>query len=208
MVSPDDAGEMQDLTRFTRVLMKQVERDLRREIDWVAASHFNTTHPHVHIAVRGGTPEIDELIIARRYLTHGLRHRAEETISSELGLGRAFEIASDMSRAFEDDRYTYVDKDLHRAARSGIVDLSVPLQSPAGSSWSARLSRLCHLRSRGLAEHLGGPVWRLQPGWTATLRRMGQQLDLQQDMSAVLGSRLDPGSLLAQRRGLPGDPDR
>ena len=204
MVSPDDAGEMQDLTRFTRILMKQVERDLRREVDWVAASHFNTAHPHIHIAVRGGTPEIDELIIARRYLTHGLRHRAEETISSELGLGRALEIAPNMSRAVEDDRYTSIDKDLHRAAQSGVVDLSGPYQGPAGSSWSARLSRLCHLRSRGLAEHLGGSTWRLQPGWTETLRRMGQQLDLQQDMSAALGSRLDPGSLQEFSTGKPG----
>ena len=203
VVSPDDVGEMEDLTRFTRTLMKQVERDLRRDVDWVAASHFNTVNPHIHIAVRGGTPGVDELIISRLYLTHGLRHRSEEIITAELGQRRALDIAAKLSRVATQDRYTLIDKDLDRAAQSGRVDLSRPPQGLSVSSWSSRLSRLTHLRSRGLAEHVGGPVWRLEPGWGDTLREMGRQLEAQQDLAAVLGDRLDPGNLQEFSTGRP-----
>lgn len=204
MVSPNDVGEMEDLTRFTRTLMNQVERDLRREIDWVAASHFNTVHPHIHIAIRGGEPGVDELIIARRYLSHGLRHRVEEIIGAELGLQRPFEIAHYKSRIATADRYTEIDKDIERAAVSGYVDLSRPNQSYSRSSWSTRLTRLAHLRSRGLAEHLGGSVWHLNPGWSDTLRQMGRQQETQVDLSRVLGDRLDAGNLQEFSTGLPG----
>ncbi len=203
LVSPDDVGEMEDLTRFTRTLMKQVERDLRREVDWVAASHFNTAHPHVHIAIRGGDPQVDELIIARGYLMHGLRHRIEETLNSELGYGHTPDISIELSRTAKDDRYTFIDRDLERATHSGHVDLSRPDQVPSRSSWSARVSRLSHLRSRGLAEHLGGPVWRLQPGWGDTLGKLGRQQDLQRDMAGILGDRFDPGNLQDFSTGIP-----
>lgn len=204
MISPFDAGEMQDLTSFTRTLMKQVERDLRCDVDWVAASHFNTAHPHVHIAVRGGQPDIDELIIARRYLTHGLRHRCEEALSAELGYRRSLDLAADIARTFAEDRYTFIDRDLERAAQADLIDLSRQGPVPSRSSWSVRLSRLSHLRARGLAEHLGGPVWRLVPGWEHTLRQLGRQQDANQQLAQALGERLDPGNLQDFSTGLPG----
>ncbi|MBK8200597.1 MAG: DUF3363 domain-containing protein [Acidobacteria bacterium] len=184
-----------DLTRFTRTLMRQVERDLRCEVDWVAASHFNTAHPHVHIAVRGGDPQTDELIIARRYLTHGLRHRIEETLTAELGYRRGLERAEDLARAVSEDRFTGLDADLERAAPSGEIDLSGPAGRSSGAPWSARVGRLCHLRGRGLAEHAGGPLWRLQPGWADALKAMGQRAEAERDMARLLGERVGAGHL-------------
>ena len=34
-------------------LVKQAERDLGTPLEWVAVTHFNTEHPHVHLVVRG-----------------------------------------------------------------------------------------------------------------------------------------------------------
>ena len=53
IVSPDDAGELQNLRTFTRELMDQASRDLGTRLDWVAIDHWNTEHPHIHILVRG-----------------------------------------------------------------------------------------------------------------------------------------------------------
>ena len=39
IVSPEDAGQMQDLRAFTRDLMGQAARDLGTELDWVAVDH-------------------------------------------------------------------------------------------------------------------------------------------------------------------------
>src|SRR6201993_165562 len=53
IVSPDDAGELENLRTFTRELMDQASRDLGTRLDWVAIDHWNTEHPHVQILVRG-----------------------------------------------------------------------------------------------------------------------------------------------------------
>ena len=53
IVSPDDGDQLQDLKPFVRDLMQQMEKDLETKLDWVAVDHYNTGHPHAHIAIRG-----------------------------------------------------------------------------------------------------------------------------------------------------------
>ena len=45
-------------------------------LEWVAVAHFNTDHPHVHIALRGRT-EIGPLRLERDYVKHGIRQHTE-----------------------------------------------------------------------------------------------------------------------------------
>ncbi|WP_413207911.1 hypothetical protein [Rhodospirillum sp. A1_3_36] len=83
---------------LTRRLMAQVEEDLGTKLDWVAVDHFNTGHPHSHIIVRGrslssgtakgrnpGNDRGKDLIIARDYITTGMRERAADLVSLDLG---------------------------------------------------------------------------------------------------------------------------
>jgi type IV secretory pathway VirD2 relaxase len=49
IVSPE-FGERIDLNRLTRDLMGKMEKDLDTRLEWVAVPHFNTEHPHVHVA--------------------------------------------------------------------------------------------------------------------------------------------------------------
>ncbi|MCI1756270.1 MAG: type VI secretion protein, partial [Sphingobium sp.] len=53
IVSPEDAGDMEDLRSFTRELMADAAKDLGTELDWVAVDHWNTDNPHIHVLVRG-----------------------------------------------------------------------------------------------------------------------------------------------------------
>ena len=55
--------------------MRQMEEDLGTKLDWVAADHFNTGHPHSHIVVRGRDDEGNDLVIVRDYISHGMRAR-------------------------------------------------------------------------------------------------------------------------------------
>jgi hypothetical protein len=52
IISPQ-FGERIDLNRLTRDLMRKMEKDLDTRLEWVAVPHFNTKHPHVHVAMRG-----------------------------------------------------------------------------------------------------------------------------------------------------------
>ena len=53
IVSAEDGTELGDLKPFVRDLMRQMEHDLATRLDWVAADHFNTGHPHTHVVLRG-----------------------------------------------------------------------------------------------------------------------------------------------------------
>ena len=39
------------MKRLTRDLVSRMERDLGMPLEWVAAAHYNTEHPHVHMAL-------------------------------------------------------------------------------------------------------------------------------------------------------------
>jgi len=76
-----------DMTRYTREFMRQLELDLGKQLDWVAAVHYNTAHDHAHILMRGQDREGREFRIKRDYLGHGMAARAAEiaTLYRELG---------------------------------------------------------------------------------------------------------------------------
>ena len=63
----------------------QMERDLGTRLDWVAVDHWNTDNPHVHILVRGVADDGADLVISRDYISRGLRPRAEDLVTLELG---------------------------------------------------------------------------------------------------------------------------
>jgi hypothetical protein len=72
IVSPEDADRL-DLSEFTRQLMKQVEQDTGRRLEWAAVNHHNTDNPHVHIVVRGLDRDGDEVRIDGRNAAHADR---------------------------------------------------------------------------------------------------------------------------------------
>ena len=78
IVSPEDASEMADLKGFARDLMSQVEKDLGTKLDWVGVDHWNTDNPHVHIILRGRADDAKDLVIARDYISEGMRARAQD----------------------------------------------------------------------------------------------------------------------------------
>jgi type IV secretory pathway VirD2 relaxase len=85
IVSPEDGADLAQLKPFVRDLMQRMEDDLNTKLDWVAVDHFNTGHPHTHIVVRGRDDQGKDLIIARDYITHGIRARAQDLVTMELG---------------------------------------------------------------------------------------------------------------------------
>ena len=87
IVSPE-FGDRLDLKRLTRDLISKMETDLGTRLEWVAAAHFNTEHPHIHIALRGAGAEGRPLRLSRDFITEGIRHITEELCTRQLGIGR------------------------------------------------------------------------------------------------------------------------
>jgi type IV secretory pathway VirD2 relaxase len=124
IVAPEDSSEIADLKPFVRDLMRQMESDLGTRLDWVAADHFNTGQPHSHIVVRGKDDHESDLVIARDYIGHGMRARASELITRELGPESELDHLRKLEQEVSAERFTRLDRAISRDARDGVLALS------------------------------------------------------------------------------------
>ena len=123
IVSPEEGAELGDLSGFTRDLMSLLEGDLGTKLDWVAVNHFNTGHPHVHVIVNGRDQLGEDLVINGDYIAHGIRERASELVTLELGPVTAIEQRRKLAAEIDQDRFTRIDRALIAEAGEGLVDL-------------------------------------------------------------------------------------
>lgn len=179
IVSAEDGAEYEDLKPLTRRLMAQVEQDLGTELDWVAVDHYNTGHPHTHIILRGKTDRERDLIIAREYLTHGMRERAAELVSLDLGPRTDIEIENRLRHEIGQERLTAIDR---RLLRDMDGDRQVAAADRDPFHQSLRAGRLQKLKHLGLADEITPGRWRLADGIEDTLRRMGEHGDIVRTM--------------------------
>ena len=191
IVSPEDAGEMADLRAFTRDLMAQVETDLGTELDWVAVDHFNTDNPHTHIVLRGVTDEGKTLIIDRDYIAHGMRARASELATLELGPQTDQEIETKLRREVDQERWTRIDRAMARDAVDDVLDLREPPR-PGQTGLMRRMmaGRVQALQRMGLATETSPGVWKLDANREAILRRMGERGDIIKTLHRTLGKQM------------------
>ncbi|WBO24298.1 relaxase/mobilization nuclease RlxS [Sphingomonas abietis] len=185
IVSAEDGAQYEDLKPLTRRLMAQMEQDLDTKLDWVAADHFNTGHPHTHILVRGRDDLGKDLIIAREYLTQGMRERAAELVSLDLGPRTYDEIEQRLRAEVGQERLTSIDRRLLRDLdEEGIVAAI----DPDPFQQSLRAGRLQKLARLGLAEPTGSGRWQLVPGFDETLKRTGERHDIIRTMQRAFNA--------------------
>jgi len=200
IVSPEDAEQMKDLTQFTREFMSQVEKDLGRRLDWVAANHHDTAQPHVHIVIRGGNTRNGELLIDRKYITQGFRARAQELVTRELGQRRLREMAAARSNEAEREALTAVDHDIARS----LVDGRYTPESERGGllrfDGAVVKRRLRFLETLDLASRQEGGRWTLKEGWQVTLRALGRRGDIIRTLANLEGRKIDTSRLHALPR--------
>ena len=177
IVSPEDAGEMADLRAFCRDLMGRAEQDLGTRLDWVAIDHWNTDNPHLHVLVRGRADDGKDLVIAGDYVARGLRQRAEDLVTLELGPRSEHRIEAARDADVAAERWTRLDRDL--AARADPGDRVVDLRPDGGSRDDARLlGRAAHLEGLGLARSQGPGRWRLADDLEPRLRDLAMRGDI------------------------------
>ena len=186
IVSVEDGSEYPDLKPYVRRLMTQMEADLGTRLDWVAVDHFNTAHPHTHIMLRGVDDTGQNLIIAREYISHGIRERAAELVTLDLGPRTDQEIEARLRHDIGEERLTGIDRRLIRSMDSDRLVTSVdrdPFQQ------SLRAGRLQKLASMGLAANVGGGRWQLADDLENTLRTLGERGDIIRTMQRELSAR-------------------
>jgi len=190
IVSPE-FGDRLNLHQYTRELVHRMEHDLGAQLEWVAAVHHNTEHPHVHIALRGIDKKGTPLRLPREYIRGGLRERAEEIATESLGYRSAADAQEAHRREAVQTRYTPLDRILQFSNDGSSSHFVVTANPEDGSlSESARelqkhlAARLMHLQKMGLAQFMGPHQWSVQADFEKVLRTLQQSGDRQKTLAA------------------------
>ncbi|MGE4304580.1 MAG: relaxase/mobilization nuclease domain-containing protein [Novosphingobium sp.] len=191
IVSPEDAAEMEDLRAFTRELMDDMAHDLGTRLDWVAVDHWNTDNPHIHILVRGKADDGRDLVIDRDYIRDGMRGRAEERVTAELGHRTEREIELTLRREVSAERWTSLDRSLQRLQdESGVIDLRPDPSGHARSDRALLIGRATALERLGFAEAHGPASWTLGSDLEGKLRALGERGDIIKTMHRAMSRQL------------------
>src|SRR5690606_30558684 len=187
IVSPEEGVDLADLTEHTRDLMNRIEADLGTRLDWVAVNHYNTGQPHVHVIVNGRDDKGADLVINGDYLANGIRERASELTTLELGPVTGIEQSRKLSAEIDQDRFTRIDRAMVEEADPRFLDLRhEPAQPRRQFNRALRLRRLAKLEKMGLAtEHAPG-VWGLSERMEPALRELGERGDIIRTMHKAL----------------------
>ena len=202
IVSAEDGDQYADLKPITRRLMTQMEQDLSTKLDWVAVDHFNTGLPHTHIVVRGRDDRDKDLVIAREYISHGLRARAAELVTLDLGPRTTLEIEERLRHDVDAERLTAIDR---RLVRDMEDDRTIGQAMRDPFQQSLRVGRLRKLEELGLANPIGGGRWQLTEGLEDTLRKAGERGDIIRTMQREMTARNRAG--IEQHVFDPADPE-
>ena len=175
IVSAEHGAQM-DLEQHTRDLMGQVERDLGTGLEWVAAVHHDTDNPHVHILVRGVDDRGQDLVIHKDYISRGIRLRAGELATRELGYRTDLDVVQSQRRSIHLSQWTGVDAELVREQVGSTHNRLDYARTPASAFAKARrdikLQRLGVLREHGLAEEVAPGRWRVSENAREVLQSM------------------------------------
>jgi hypothetical protein len=180
IISPE-FGERVDLIRLTREVLAGAEKALHTKLEWVAVAHYNTEHPHVHVAVRGRRQDGTPLLLPREFVRHGLRERAEDACTAQLGHRTELDAIAARRREVSQQRFTSLDRMIGRHTSGGTFT------SPSASgSETERLiaARLLQLQKMGLASTSATGHWQVRTDFATVLRAMQRASDHQRMLAS------------------------
>jgi len=189
IVSAEDGVDLADPRQTTRDLMKQMEADLRTKLDWIAVDHHNTGRPHTHIIVRGITDDGKTLNIAGDYIAYGIRERASEIVTRELGRQTELEVTKQLEREVDADRFTRLDRMLI-AEQQGreFTDLrpDQDMRDTFRQNRAPLIERARKLERMGLATEIETGKWIVSPKAEPVLRELSERGDIIKTMHRAL----------------------
>lgn len=190
IVSAEEGVELSDPRQTIRDLMAQMEVDLETKLDWVAVDHHNTGHPHSHILVRGITEDGKRLDIAGDYIAHGIRERASEIVTLELGRQNEQEVSRQLESEVHAERFTRLDRMLiaERQASNEFADLrpDQDMRDMFRTNRALMIERARKLEKLGLATEVTPGQWTISRNAEASLRDLGTRNDIIKTMHKAL----------------------
>ena len=163
IISPDSKDV--PMEQFTTAFMHRMQAEMGFRLDWIAAVHTDTGHPHVHILINGKTA--DGLEPSRLFRKDFIRHRCR-TIASEITTNMIGPRTDEQKKAYKDSstralRWTTLDQQILEAEKDGVV-------VPANEFMNRRLD---FLKTKDLAQFKDGK-YILDKKWDEILANTGR----------------------------------
>ena len=183
ILSPE-FGEQLDMQQLARGVMARVEREDGAGLEWVAVAHYNTGHPHVHIAMRGIDRQGREIRLPKEFVQHGIRTIAENWCTQELGYRTKEQAMDAQRREVSEMRYTSLDRIIMRASATVDEGTYFPVTCRGRGRAQFVVARLAALEGMGLARRVSANEWEVRRDLEGVLRGMQKMADRQKTLSA------------------------
>jgi hypothetical protein len=174
--------------------MARMESDLHRPLEWNAVTHFNTEHPHVHVALRGIDLNNELFTLDRDYVRNGLRSVARHFATVQLGYRTEHDAETALRRQIPVQRFSPLDRlILARGDALGEVHSEFHVYAEPGKEGlrpfaavreQTIAARLMTLETMGLARADGPHHWRVRTDLETALRAMQRSADHQKTLAA------------------------
>ena len=126
-------------------------------------------------------------MISRDYIKEGMRARAADLVTQELGPRSDLDIHRNLQRQVEAERWTQLDRQLVRDGRDrGVIDLATAANAQSDEYQVLTVGRVRKLETLGLAEQVGPGQWIIDDKAEATLRELGERGDIIKRMHRAL----------------------
>jgi type IV secretory pathway VirD2 relaxase len=132
------------------------------------------------VIVRGRTDGNKDLVISRDYIREGMRVRAQQLLTLELGPRSDREIRHSLETQVGAERWARLDRMLARdaAAHGSVVDLRPERGQSQENFHGIKIGRMRKLEALGLARPLGPAKWSLSENAEDVLRELGERNDI------------------------------
>ena len=194
VVSPEDSGV--DLSEFCSLLMQKLSQKLGCSLRWCAANHYNTKHPHIHIACSRLTEDGRLLRFASSYVKTGLKKEAEMILTQFLGPVSWEAELERINKSVQSVGYCDIDRKIVALARTNPGDPTrIPVHRISKSNarnYLQIVKRIQMLNKKGLIKHeryeKGDPskkesCWVVPRNFESLLRKEEFAQELEMDVS-------------------------
>jgi hypothetical protein len=192
ILSPEN-GDQLNLEAYARAVMGKVQRDVGAPLEWVAVAHYNTDHPHVHVALRSVTKDDRELRFPKDYIRSGFRHHAQEAATEQLGFRTEKDVARVRQREISQSRVTSLDRSIAKLkpaehagdtfAVSFNLRATSSLKPEKRAEMVAMAARLRTLEGMGLASQLNDTTWTVSSNFVDVLKTVQMAGDRQKTLA-------------------------
>ena len=174
IISPESNLSVPELEMLAYRCAAWLEKECNLELDWQAAVHTDTAHPHIHMVFNGVDRHGKKYKFPKRIIKGGgFRNACQEILTDMIGPRSEEQVKAAQDKRPLADRLTEFDDEIEKIAGEPDEE-NMFLISPSDMRLTAVLKkRLDHLKEIGLASSKDG-MYALEPSWKKDITMAGR----------------------------------